>query len=140
MFIDIREWLPDLYQYKLTILCLLGQLAFARRAADLAWFVPVYVWGLESLHHLSWWLFGNHGFCWGPPIISFFSRCFLSCLVMAATVGACFASEQWARQNGRAVRPAQATLPVPIVAAILGVQWTWGLHVLVFLPFRYVTF
>ena len=151
MNLDLREWLPDLSQYKFTFLYAAGQLALAGRArvherhpmhaarppADLTWFVPIYVWGLESLHHLAWWLLGSHGFCFGPPISSLFSRGFLTCLVMAATVGASFVSEQWARQNRRAARAAQATLPLPIVAAIIGVLWTWALHVLLLLPYPF---
>ena len=32
MNLDLREWLPDLYQYKFTFLYAAGQLALARRA------------------------------------------------------------------------------------------------------------
>jgi hypothetical protein len=120
MVIDLREWLHDLYQYKLTLLYVLGQLAFARRApgcehrlhatrpaADLACFVPVYVWGLESLHHLAWWLFEDHGFCWGLPIGSFFPRCFLSSLVLFRS------SRRSSASNGRGHFTCWPSCPTP---------------------------
>ena len=37
----------------------------------------------------------------------------------------------------RAARAAQATLPLPIAAAIIGVLWTWALHVLLLLPYPF---
>jgi hypothetical protein len=65
MSVDVREWMPDIFQYKLTFLYIVVQLLAVTRwprglgaqpsirsAADMTWFMPVFVWGLESLHHL----------------------------------------------------------------------------------------
>ena len=146
MGIDLRDWLPDLWQYKLTLLYVALQLAalrwcrkgrrqvLPRPASDLTWFVPMFVWGLESLHHLGWWILTSHGYCFGPPFDALLWRWFLSGVLMVGTLIACFVSEFLARRMGWAARPAQATLPLPVVAALLGVHGTWVLGTLLFFP------
>jgi hypothetical protein len=140
MSVDVREWMPDVFQYKLTFLYIgvqllavtrwprrLGAQPSIRSAADMTWFMPVFVWGLESLHHLVWWLSESHGFCFGIPPAATFERAELTSVLMVGALAASFLSEHQARRHHRAARPAQATVPLPVLAALMGVEWTWTL-------------
>jgi hypothetical protein len=140
MSVDVREWLPDLYHYKLTALYIVAQLLFISRwphrrvttsvqrpPSDATWFVPVFVWGLESLRHLAWWLTDSHGFCFGVPPAATLERAKLTSVFMIGALAASFLSEHQARRHHRAVRAAQATVPMSVLAALFGVQWTWAL-------------
>jgi len=140
MSLDVREWLPDVFQYKLTALYVVAQLlaitkwpsriappSAVRPASDVTWFLPVFIWGLESLHHLVWWLTEPHRFCFGIPPAATFERAELTSVMMAGALAASFLSERQARRHRRPARAAQATVPLPVVAALIGVQWTWAL-------------
>jgi hypothetical protein len=140
MNLDVREWLPDVLQYKLTASYVVAQLLVisrwrsrtatlpsVRSASDLTWFIPVFIWGLESLHHLVWWLSESHGFCFGTPPAATFERAELTSVLMVGALAASFLSEQQARRHHRPARAAQATVPLPVLAALIGVQWTWAL-------------
>jgi hypothetical protein len=140
MSLDVREWLADLYLYKLTAFCIVAQLVAISRwphrratkppprpSSDATWFVPVYVWGLESLRHLVWWLTEPHRFCFGLPFSASFQRVELTAIIMAVALAGSFLSERQARRHRRAVREAQAAVPISVVAALFGVQWTWAL-------------
>lgn len=139
MGLDVREWLPDLYHYKLTALYIVAQLLVASRwprrpntpfpqrpPSDATWFVPVFVWGLEALGHLVWWLTDSHGFCFGLPPAATLERVKVTTFMMATALAASVLSEHLARRHHRAARAAQATVPVSVLAALLGVQWTWA--------------
>ena len=99
MSVDVREWMPDVFQYKLTFLYIgvqllavtrwprrLGAQPSIRSAADMTWFMPVFVWGLESLHHLVWWLSESHGFCFGIPPAATFERAELTSVLMVGAL------------------------------------------------------
>jgi hypothetical protein len=107
MSLDVREWLPDVLQYKLTASYVVAQLLLiskwraraapppsVRSASDMTWFIPVFIWGLESLHHLVWWLNESHGFCFGIPPAATFERAELTSLLMVGALAASFLSER----------------------------------------------
>jgi hypothetical protein len=106
-----------------------------RPASDMTWFIPVFIWGLESLHHLVWWIGEPHGFCFGPPPAATFERAELTSVLMVGALAASFLSEHQARRHHRPARAPQATIPIAVLAALTGVQWTWALSLSVlYLP------
>jgi hypothetical protein len=136
----IREL--QLSQYALTVGYVLVQLILVRSRprkssrtqrppSDPTWFVPVYLWGLQSLGHI--YQFEN-GF-WDHSdltIVVYGEQYLLNFGVAALVLAGCFLSEHWARQRGWAARAPQATLPLGVVAAIIGVQAVWGLFLIAF--------
>jgi|WetSurMetagenome_2_1015567.scaffolds.fasta_scaffold455619_1 hypothetical protein len=109
-----------------------------RPPSDPLWFVPVYLWGLQSLYQLCEvhsGLTGTEGTkgCVGSSILLygmlFTANLYLLLLVLAG----CFLSEHWARKRGWPARAPQATLPLGAVAALIGVQAGWGITYLLFM-------
>jgi hypothetical protein len=91
-------------------------------AGDAAWFVPVYVWGIESLRHLTWWLLGGEFFPYPP---SFLQHGEFTIAILAFVAAACLAEEYLAKRTGLPARQACGTIPVPTMAAIVGVLAVW---------------
>lgn len=137
----------DFLQYPVTLLCVALEFAAIawracfrgsapppqpRAASDLTWFVPVFVWGIESLRHGLWWIYEApfRGIAAGPHLLVL--RAGLTCIIMVAVLLACFLAEYLADRVGCAGREPQATLPLPVFAAVLGVQWAWGVLLLGF--------
>lgn len=96
----------------------------ARLSSDATWFLPVYVWGIDSLVHLA------------RPIIvmqyrylieptQFSDYFFLTVSILIVVIGLCFLQEKIARRIGISVRASQATIPLSVLACILGVLLTW---------------
>jgi hypothetical protein len=144
---DVRELIPWLPRYTCSLAYLAAQLVVVRRwrlmacvrfprgASDPTWFVASYLWGVESILHLHVFLFGPSRYCFGRPLAAFGLHGTFSWGLGALVLGGCFLSEHWARQRGWPVRSAQGTLPLGTVAALLSVQATWALHLVVFIPF-----
>jgi hypothetical protein len=122
--------------YRFTVLCLLAQLsatewprkvlrpATVRPPSDPAWFVPIFVWGIESVRHAHWSLFERP--VEFPYLPDFAGQAGLSGLVLALVLAACFFTERRAGRQGLAARAPQVSLPLPVVAAILGAHWCWS--------------
>ena len=106
-----------------------------RPHSDATWFVPVHLWGLCSLYHACWFLFGDgpRG-CWGVPVWVFGSHAGFSWAVLAVVLSLCFLAEHVARRRGAPVRHCRATLPLPLLATILGVAGCWLLLFLAIVP------
>ena len=149
MNVDLRDFFytGDFLQYRVTLLCValaFGAIAWRARfggpgprprpraPSDLTWFVPVFVWGIESLRHALWWLFDApfRGIAKSPYLL--LPRAELTSFILGAVLLACFLAEYVAHRVGCAGREPQATLPLPVFAAVLGVQWTWGVLLLGF--------
>ena len=138
----------DGWQYKFTVLYLLVQLiaVTARRArvqpsrqtirpaSDATWFLPVYVWGIESIHHGYWWLFEAPFGGIAKTVYGLLPRVELSVAVLMVTVGVCFLTEHLARRKGLPCRAAVGAVPLPVVVAVVAVQWIWGIWILVMIP------
>jgi hypothetical protein len=143
----------DLFLYKFTILCVVTQFGAIvwwsrpsrrrqsrapRPPSDAFWFLPVFVWGLESLRHCAWWVFEGQfrgiGVAVAKTLPAFLPRIMLTELMLGITLCGCFLAENVAHRGNLAARIPQATLPLSVVAAIVGVQWAWGLLVLAFVP------
>jgi hypothetical protein len=129
----------DPFSYKAVVILLLfrfGHLYYSRKhfrssrertarlSSDATWFLPVYVWGIESLVHLA------------RPIISmrykyliepmhFSDYFFLTVSILMVVIGLCWLQEKIARGIGMTVRKSQATIPLSVLASILGVLLTW---------------
>jgi hypothetical protein len=138
----------DLLRYKATAMLLavgcvrIGLAALARRAPrapartpswDAAWFIPVYAWGIESLHHAAWWVFGGEFFPYAPAFIEHGA---LSIAVLAGTVAFCMAQERAAWHAGLPARAPQFTIPLPLVAGIVGVLAVWSSLNIMFWPIQ----
>jgi hypothetical protein len=170
MDLEVAEALESLLRYTVTGAFLAGQLAvvrfrrapltvrrIARPAWDATWFVPAYIWSIESLLHLSEVLIPSDSFpdswgvgasihlgfvrfglgtryCFGFPVSVFGTRALVSALIGVFVVSACLLCERVARRRGRSVREAPWTLPAGVVAALIGVAITWAVHLLAFVP------
>lgn len=139
----------ELFLYKFTILSVIVQLgaivwwsrpslpqrrSTPRPPSDAFWFLPVFVWGLESLHHCKWWAFEAPFRGIVKTLLAFLPRIVLTEVMLGATVCGCFLAENLAHRRNLAARTPQATLPLGVVVAIVGVQWVWGLFVLGLMP------
>ena len=137
---EVGVSLRDLWEYKFTLTTVSLQLAAIRwwprlegarvhrpfrPSGDLAWFVPAFIWGIESLHHVAWRMFAT-SYCFASPLPTTVQAAALSGALMVLVIALCLLSEHLARAEGWAGRAPQLTLPLPVIAAITGVQWTWG--------------
>jgi hypothetical protein len=106
-----------------------------RPSSDATWFVPVHLWGIASIFHGGWLLFGDgpHG-CFGLSPLAFGDHALFSFAVLGAVIPLCFLAEHLARRVGFPVRMPQATLPVALLAAILGVCGSWAVMFLALVP------
>ncbi len=100
-----------------------------RPAWDATWFLPVYVGGVESLLHLTWWSGGIAVRGIIPPGICLLEHGALSGLVLLGLLAACIIQEWTAPRVGIAARASVGALPLPVVAALAGVAATWTLSV-----------
>ena len=137
------EW----WQYRFTLAYLAAQFLVlavsrprcakhVRPGADATWFISVYIWGIESLHHGYWWVFDAPYMGFAKPFQTLLPRAVLSLSVLGLAISASLASEWFATRKGLPARASAGALPLPVVAAIVGVHWTWSLWCLVFLPLR----
>lgn len=106
-----------------------------RAPSDSTWFVPVHLWGIASVMHAGWALAGGAMTrCWGPSALGLAEHAAFSGALLPGVLALCFLAEHVARRLRLPARPAQATVPLPVVAAILGVAACWQLAFLMFLP------
>jgi hypothetical protein len=150
MSIDLHDLLSAILAHPFCIAYFLGQLFVVRvrsrtsargvggecSSSNSTYFLPVLVWGIESAFHAHRVLFGPSRYCFGVPLWVFASQAALSGTIGAGLVAGGFLSERWARRTGRLARQAQATLPLPVVAALVSVQLTWSMHLSAYLPVR----
>src|SRR5512139_1452496 len=102
----------DAWHYKFTLAYLALQLVVTalrtpteslRRARipraswDATWFLPVYIWGLESLRHGYWWLFEVPYTGFEKTVYGFGARVELSGAMLFIALGGCFLAEHLAR-------------------------------------------
>lgn len=102
---------------------------------DSTWFVPIYVWGIESLLHAHSSLTtvaAGHGLL--GAVFWLLIRLEVSGLALLCALGACAVAEWWAVSRGLPARAGVGAVPFPTVAAIIAVYWTWLRVVLAFLP------
>ena len=149
MLLDLREILPGIWNYPVSLTYVLIQLVVVRARlsrtaapcrvppvrSDLTYFLPVFVWGIESVVHGHQAMFGPSRYCFGFPIWAFASQAALSGVVGMALIAAGLLSERWARRGGWFVREGWAALPLPVVAGLVGVQLNWSFHLLAYIPF-----
>jgi len=106
-----------------------------RPPSDANWFLPVYVWGLESLCHVRW---------LGANIVRIMEsegglsiqKCFcnhavLSAAILVVVLTLCFMEESLARTVGLPARAGQATLPLPVLGVMFGVMLNWDASAMV---------
>lgn len=136
----------DVFHYKFTAILLLfrfGYIFFFRKhsklikerlprpPSDATWFLPVHVWGIESLFHLGWWfalfLRGVKISSPGPDRLhpGLLEHGFFSASVLIVVVGLCYLQEHLAWCAGLGVRESQATIPLSVMISILGVWFVW---------------
>jgi hypothetical protein len=149
LYVSVLDFVEtgDFLQYKATTMCVALQFAVIawrfyfrspasrrpkRSASDLTWFVPVFVWGIESLRHAHWFAFDAPVRGIAPSGYLFLPRAELTGFILGAVLLACFLAEYLAHRVGCAGRQPQATLPLPVAAAVFGVQSTWCLLLLAF--------
>ena len=97
-----------------------------RPASDATWFVPVFIWGVESLDHLLEWPW-TRGMCFGVPRDWVGAQGIGSGAMLCAAVIACLWSEGIARRTGRGVRSATWSIPAGVAAGIVSVELNWVL-------------
>ncbi len=100
--------------------------------AEMAWFLPVHLWGLASVYH-GWRLLFGDG-CFGVDLLALLSHAALSFSVLALIAPICVLAEQAARLRNLSARPACATLPLPFLATLLGVAGCWVVLLLALSP------
>jgi hypothetical protein len=94
--------------------------------AETAWFLPVHLWGLASIYHGWRLLFGDEfRGCFGVDLLALLSHAALSFSVLALIAPICVLAEQAARLRSLSARTACATLPLPVLATLLGVAGCW---------------
>lgn len=138
----------DGWQYKFTLLYLVVQLAViaalpvrvrhprrsTRPASDATWFLPVSVWGLESIRNGYWWIFEAPFIGIAKTVHAFLPRIELAAAALMVTTAVCLSSEHLARRRRLPCRAAAGSVPASVVAAIIAVQSIGGLWLLVFVP------
>jgi len=97
----------------------------SRPSSDATWFLPVYVWGIESLLHIKWWF--DIGLNSGSFIstLIYFEQFLFSAAILIVVIGLCYLQESWARHFGMGVRESQITIPLPLLVSILSVWLIW---------------
>jgi len=88
----------------------------SRPSSDATWYLPVYVWGIESNVNVVNVTAGD-----GWPCLVAVQQA----LMLLVTLGLCLGAEAWARRRGRPARATQGALPLPVVAAIISVEMPW---------------
>jgi len=97
----------------------------SRPSSDATWFLPLYVWGVESLLHIKWWFdIGLNSGSWISPLICF-EQFLFSAAMLIAVIGLCYLHESLARHFGMGVRESQITIPLPVLICILSVWSMW---------------
>jgi hypothetical protein len=150
MLLDLREILPGILNYPASLTYILVQLVVVRGRStaaaagpsvprvrsDMTYFLPVLAWGIESVLHAHQAMFGPSRYCFGFPVWAFACQALLSGSLGVVLIATGFLSERWARSGGRPLREMRAALPLPVVAALVGVQLNWSLHLVAYVPFR----
>ena len=91
--------------------------------------------GINASIHFDFVRFGlGTRYCFGFPVSVFGTRGLVSALVGVFVVSTCLLCERVARRHGRPVREARGTLPLGVVAALIGVESIWAVHLLMFVP------
>jgi hypothetical protein len=87
-----------------------------RCSSDATWYLPVYVWGMESNINVVNATAGDGWVCMVAVQQG---------AMLLVTLGLCLGAEAWARRGGCAARATQGALPLSVVAAIIGVEMPW---------------
>jgi hypothetical protein len=146
--IDLQDVLPSLAGYRASIIFMVVQLSMIRmrhasegspasvacRPSSMTCFLPVLVWGIESVFHAHRAMLGPSRFCFGVPVWAFAQQGLLSALVGFVLLCGGFLSENWARRAGWPVRRDRAGLPLGVVAALASVQLVWCSFLMAYLP------
>ena len=109
-------------------------LAASRPAWDAYWYLPFYVASIESLWHGSLWYFGTF-----HTDISYAGFCYVAHAALALTLSLCVLAvctvqEALGVHLGMPGRGAGGTIPLPVVAAAVGVAATWALWCMAAIP------
>ncbi len=141
-----RGWIEALGRYPTTLIVIAACDAITtfRRTthqthpstpSDATWFVPVYIWGLESIGHAHWWAFRASWRGIAPNLLWIgIEQSLYSAGVLALVCLACFHLERRAYGAGLRSRVPQATLPLPVVAGILSVVEAWSILIWAMAP------
>ena len=87
-----------------------------RPAWDATWYLPVYIWGIESNLNIVTIGAGD-----GPPWMVAPEQV----VMLFVTLSLCLGTEGWARRRGAPSRAGLGAMPLPVVAAIVGVGLPW---------------
>lgn len=98
-----------------------------------AWFVPIYVWGLESLVVIQG-RCGWHPNCFGPDVLGYLQDGAWIFAVGGGVLTCCLVAEAIARRRGLPARPHLGSVPLPVFAAMAGVAANWVFWLSLFLP------
>ena len=95
----------------------------SRSSSDLYWFLPVLAWGVESTIRVAKWFVGVEGVYWAYEV---FGQAVASTILLVCLLGSSIAAERTCRSVGLPARSGQATVPLPILAAVLSVWLVWA--------------
>lgn len=93
-----------------------GRKGQVRPAWDATWYLPVYIWGIESNLNIVTIGAGD-----GPPWMVAPEQV----VMLFVTLSLCLGTEGWARRRGAPSRAGLGAMPLPVVAAIVGVGLPW---------------
>ena len=133
------------YLYNVTLTYVLFQFAFIavvgrfrsplsgqeRPGSDATWFLGVYFWGFESLFRLAGLMGGDITNSRTGLVAPFALQIAIDehivpgLVVFLAVLFASFMAERWAALEGFSSRSRGAGVPPGVIAALLGVQFTW---------------
>jgi hypothetical protein len=104
----------------------------ARASSDAYWFLPVFAWGVDSTVYVAQYYHGTvEGALWiGWPL----SRFLVALAMLGTLLASCFAAQWAAPRVGLPARPAQASMPVSVVAAVVCGFLVWGLALVMVMP------
>lgn len=132
--------LKSLFHYKYAFILLLfrfGYIFFSRKrfkfikgrvprpSFDAIWFLPVFIWGIESLNHMVWWDVERQIQGFEYYQIGRIEHGFFSALIFLIIIGLCLLQEYLARYVGIGVRENQSTIPISLIVVFLSVISVW---------------
>jgi hypothetical protein len=90
------------------------------------YFVPIYIWGIESLAHAHWWAFRASFRGIAPNLLWIGAEQGVYSLgVLGMTAAACILAEYFAARTGMRTRAGRGTVPLPVVAGVSAVGMAW---------------
>jgi hypothetical protein len=97
-----------------------------RPSSDATWFLPVYVWGIESIMYMNRWV-NSQEYSGGIKYLmnKFIEQFYISTIILIVVTGLCYLQEYLAHRVGMGVRESQATIPLSVLFSILGVWFIW---------------